>query len=652
MHMKRLLLLLLWLTTAPAVAGRIFYVDPNVECGTRDGLSHDCAAGHGPFATLDGCNNSLVAGDECQVYGATYTSRIQPTNGGDDTGHVAYRCVSGTCTVSPSSGDSIQTFNRSYVLVDGFTATSRVQVGGPGRTNTILRNLIASGGIETGCGTNLLIEDFTTTLPVQTSSGGTALSIASCSDPNVETGATFSRGTVRGGWNGIQVTGDCTNCTFDDIDVSEAQNHLFEVHEATDLTIKNSILGPGAHFGEHLDLRGINGLTLLNNAIFFKGINPSGDNLIDGAPAFASGTWTIRNNVFIQYNLISSGAIDLNDNSGTNTATYDIDYNAYLSIDPFEATRLMWAYSIGAGSTGYTPTSSGLAAWRTKLGTIAGAGDDANSTFYSNDDYRNSAETWSDNFWGTTAASWQGVLGTGCAHTTSTLWVEDAWGRAFAADDFIEVGRDGVKRQVGTNARTGSFPCDWQLVLKAGSELSQAPADGTWIRSWGETDPGTIAEAVRRGFIPQTGSPLLNGGNDANCGHAISGAACDIGPVEATGATNALTITGNVMFGGTLYWGRVTDETLLQIDCGREADLTAHLDCSHNVSGNYALNVSDNPAGLTFSRWTGDCASCTTAATCTINMDSGPRSCGVAWGPSPGAAEMAAIVPLIGRPPK
>lgn len=666
----RIASLLVLLLATPASA-RIFYVDA-APCATRDGTSPTCANGHGPFVDLGGCNSNLgtqspYAPDECRVAAGTYTTQIKPQKDGcfgevagtncatiTTNGRLRYYCPTATCTLSNSSA-SIDLTGRDYIEVDGFAATTQALLGNSASTGNYLHHFTTTNIIQTSCTTDTLIEDVSAIMGV--SSGATIIALASGCAGQFETRTTLRRAVVRGASNTFISSSPLNDSVIDGLDISESQNHLLTVHGATNLTIKNSILGPGAHFGEHLDLRSVNGLNLLNNVIYY-GMNPSGSNTPNGLPwSTATGNWVVRSNVFLRYTLGRDGMVDLNDSQhdGANTATYDFNNNAYIGLDAFELyDRNIWSDSRGAVDLQYGPTSGGLTAWRARIG------GDADSNFYTNEDYKATAETWNDTFFDTSAASWGGVLGpASCGHTTTDLYLESAWGGTVAGDpdfiagQYVEVGRDGVTRTIATggvtdvSATKGSL-CQWKVVLD--QALSGTPAGGTWIRSWGETDPGTITEAKRRGFIPVATSPLHDAGDVDTCAHPFSGAQCDIGPKEYPDTTSFLTIIPWYDVAANAG-GIVTDE-LLQIECGLAGGGGAKNNCDEYMTGSITIEFTDHPAGLTFNRWTGDCESCGSASQCTLDMTTGPKTCSVVMGIAATTEETAAAqVPFIPRPP-
>lgn len=502
------------------------------------------------WASLGKCNAALAPGDSCNVIaGRIYGDPIRPRNSGLASAPIAYRCATGDCRVDVASGRGLDLDGRSYVVVEGFDFTDDVRAWGGTSRSVVVRNIGVTGGanIQTECGTDNLLEDFVVVVPPAAASGPTALSVAvGCSAGESELRSTFRNGIVRGGWNTLQMS-QCDACVFDGLDVSEARNHTFTMENGAGVTVKNSIIGPGTHFKEHLDNRSNHSLTLLNN-LLFVGIDPGGFNL----PSTATGSWTIRNNVFLDYGFGSTGLLNLNDGSGggTNTATYDIDYNAYVSVAPFPAYRPMWHYDIGAEDVAYLPDPDGDGVMFTAAGGCddpapnfcswrSGRSHDAHSIVVANRDFRSGPQSYSETLWGGAGITWAGALGVGCAHTTSDLLIDAAWGREFAAGDLVEWNRDGALRRVAAVAGGGAPGCEYRVSVDP--PLALRPADATWLLSWGRQDPdgdgrpnlaGPISEVERRSYEPAEGSPLIDAGDPARCGHAPSGSACDIGPVE------------------------------------------------------------------------------------------------------------------------
>ncbi len=194
----------------------------------------------------------------------------------------------------------------------------------------------------------------------------------------------------------------------------------------------------------------------------------------------------------------------------------------------------------------------------------------------------------SGSLYGTTGSLWGGMVECQCdsvnlCPTPSTdtdadgtpdrlqyFWGRSTWLSSWQVGDLVEFNLDGTTRQLISNdanapggfcSNDGSrcsssvpcsgggscnFVCERRVRFDPPMSTNPPPLKWWWL-SYGGQDPegdgtramikGNPITAVNRTFIPGATSPLRDAGdpNPANCGHAVLGSACDIGPGEFDG---------------------------------------------------------------------------------------------------------------------
>src|SRR5262245_25219241 len=69
------------------------------------------------WSTINKCDTTVHAGDTCQVAAGNYGHTLDTANSGTSSSRIVYVCPSRNCVVSPSSGDSLDLRNRSWITV-------------------------------------------------------------------------------------------------------------------------------------------------------------------------------------------------------------------------------------------------------------------------------------------------------------------------------------------------------------------------------------------------------------------------------------------------------------------------------------------------------------------------------------------------------
>lgn len=684
----------------PALAVQVFYVDNSGSCGSRDGLSPVCGNGHGPWAAIDQCNTNLgteaeFTGAECRVAGGTYTTMIRPNRRGTDaTLRLTYTCTSPPCIIS-NTDTTIDLRDRSYVSVIGFTSErGTVKLWGSAQGNTLgaancstVTSTIPPSGVGASCGNiidTLTVRDNTSqtgkaevwsyggsgnvlrnfTIQAPPTAQGALYIGSGVSNGDQEVGTLVQNGTVRGTRTNQSEITHCMNCTIDGVQYLGGTNHRLTIGsnqpgtfpDINNLTIKNSMFMGGAagyfetaiymHCNFSAPRTNVIGLTLLNNW-FQSGV---GIPAVDYRTALG-GNIVIRGNIFGQTLVGAAPLLKISSTTPTPAAVWDIDYNAYVGAGNMAGSgnSFWWDHRTGSRDTGgtqYYPDKDGDGV----LGTAAGADDfdnwqalgfDAHSIVIENTDFRASAAGYAAELWDVNAPFYAFPVQTG---TSTAVFETDSDGAdGVVTNDYVQydgyVSGDDARRRVSKSGTT--------ITITSGGALSATPVYGRWWTSWGITDPGATPAIT---FVPKVGSPVIDAGDVDTCGHPFSGVDCDIGPKEYPDTSSYLYI--DAWCDGTIACqARVTDE-LANIDCGWNAGV-ATTTCAAYVTGSIPLDLTDPAGGLSFVRWTGDCASCgTDPSGCTLDMTTGPKTCSVLMGVALTVGEAAAVQHhFIPRPP-
>ena len=451
--------------------------------------------------------------------------------------------------------------------------------------------------IETTGGTNNTAQDGQIQIPYQLSGpSGNAYLLSIAAGTTLETGSLIQNVSAFGWWNGMFI-GGCLNCTLDGVSLGGNKNHELELGTSsagapplTNLTIKNSKIKGSVDFREQFQTRGltsarINGLTLLNN-VFTSGWRiPSSTH-----ECSVTGTIKARNNVFTSFDTSStSGKEVANVKAGgfegatactSPAVTYDFDYNVYAGANNFgaSASSMTWSDDRGvAVGTGVQRKASAFASgWKgiTDTGSVVVAPMDPNSFIVGNTDYRTStgvgAVGVAGPMFGASGPVWAGMIECRCDSGISPLlcpspttddvdadgtldvrqyfWGRNTWLASWQVGDLIEWNQDGVARQVLSKDTTGATGV-CEARVKFDPPLNFTPGLKTWFMAYGAQDPdGDGTRAIVKGaaltdanriFEPVSNSVLRDTGSPASapadCGHAILGTACDVGPVEFDG---------------------------------------------------------------------------------------------------------------------
>lgn len=470
--MKRLIPLALLAVGLPAFAGQVFYVDANNGSDTNPGTQS------APFASIGRCTMQAKSGDTCSVSHGTYITPASVQTG------ATILCPGRDCSIS----GGIDLRGRSRVIVEGFgfVGSGTVVPWGGSSAGNVFRNVTIIGAkVQTAGGTGNVMEDFFVYMPTDKVSSSNPLSAfqlgANATAANPEKNTIIRRGTVRGGWNGIE-TGNCSGCTFDAVFQTGSKNHGWSMGGGvTSLTIKNSAIVATSGFAEPYPevLGTVKGLTLLNDFIVPGYLLPA-----IGHEGALSGKVTIRNCVI--YNA-GKGSTEIGggiNNSNGASVTWDFDYNVYA----------------GPGAQRFLDSRNGdayltLAGWQA-------LGFDRHSITMPGDPWAGSGPIWGGMVQGTSSPG---------SFTTHSEWSE-----GIVSGDSLECDWDGTARAV-TSSSGG--------VVKFSPSLAKSPVQNRWFLSWGK------AVSTAKAWVPPAGSPLIDAGDPALCGH-IAVNACDIGPGE------------------------------------------------------------------------------------------------------------------------
>ena len=510
--------------------------------------------------SLANCNSQLTAGGICVVAAGTYTTAILPANSGTNSQRITYSCPSLGCTIKVT-GTTLDLHGKSFVTVDGFTFDGGTVLvcGRDGGTNQNSNGIIldhvatidsngagftnnASIALQGGCA-NPIIRNFNfylTPSDSPTSGSNDVFGISPIGTLHV-TNLLAQNGEVRGGWNGLGVSG-CDDCVFDGITFWGSKNHQITIgsgnsgqagldEEPHRTTIRNSKILSSSVFGETpISTRTTDTITLLNNAIILGLYMPS-----IGHENQLSGTVTIRNNVI--YTGTSSGdpLITLANNA---PLTWDIDYNAYVGAGNFNSVTPFWHDLRNATDVKYYPDKDADGT----LGSTANpnsefndwqqdTGFDRHSIVIADKDWRQSTAQYAGQVWGPNAPIWSAYVDS-CNASATTFTTGSGWGSPIAANDKLVYEKDTTVRSVQSSGSSGlGGSCSQQISFSPG--LGASPSNRAWFLSWGKqpTLPSTIT-AANLSFVPQTGSPIIDTGDPALCGHSAGGSGCDMGPVE------------------------------------------------------------------------------------------------------------------------
>jgi len=525
------------------------YLDVNHVNASDTNLGTDPSQ---PWKTLNPANASLQAGDTVEVAAGTYNTGIDPANSGTSSANrITYYCPSQNCIIQPSGGNSADTRGDSWIKVDGFTL-QQGQVNGwnDSSTGNWYTNVkIIDSTFRGAGGTDNTLENFeirNKTKPHTT----TMLGLGGSFQRELRT--IIRNGKVLGGRNTVSFS-NFQDLLIDGVMIGGGLNHLITITGsnlgAENFTMQNSIVIASVFYGEQSIFNPnepVRNMTLLNNA-FINGLalpSPNHPNAIEGIV-------TIKNNVLYK-SRFSSTLFRLTANShpincpspGPGEICWDVDYNAYFLGSDAGTFSAPWATT----GKSYWPdrdrdgildcgTGNDFCDWQTDTGF------DVNSMVWENSDAVYSTlngqisgqeKSYGAQLWGTSAPTWG-------AHVASivdsdSFTTSGNWTRGINVGDIVEYNWDGVARQV-----TG--------LSGDQIDLSSAPAGGMavddWFLSWGLLDPdrdgipnipiGSPITSAHRTYTPVTGSPVIDAGDNANCGHAIVGSGCDIGPAEAAG---------------------------------------------------------------------------------------------------------------------
>ena len=498
------------------------------------------------FATISRCLQDLRAGETCTVAEGVYTEAVRPLRSGAEGLPVALVCPSGACRVRPSGATALDLTGLNHITVEGFVFEGKVVTWANGSEGNQLRRIEVRprpGGpypeINAGCGRDNTLESFVVEAPRDTNVTPLAIGV-NCTAPARDMRSTFRNGFVRGGRNAVSLA-SCDDCVLDGLTVLGAWNHTFSIDgDVTNLTVRNSVFLASTLFREGIpDSREIHGLTFVNNAVVSGSVFP-GYNV----PSVADGRIVLRNNVF--YNMGHNTAESMLDIFDPGTVVWDIGSNAYVGGGNFNDRTPFWRDGRGGtkrdffpdydndGALGSSTEGLNFTDWQARGSNPDGSAWDTGSVVVSDADYRTSGASYSRPVWGTSAPPWGAIVR--CAAGADRFETHSQWGEAVAAGDLIEHDLDGTLRTV-TAVATGS--CGRQITFTPPLE-QDIPLNG-WFLSWGRQDPdgdgvanlvGPIENRNRFGFVPAPGSPLVDAGDDAVCGHPVVGGHCDIGPME------------------------------------------------------------------------------------------------------------------------
>ncbi len=515
--------------------------------------------------SLAACNSKLGAGDTCVVAPGTYRTPIQPFRDGKPDERVTYTCPSAPahpCLIDTDGPDSLvlggpsREHGASYVTVDGFTfQDGPVRASGRGSKGIVLDRIATRdpdnqrpcASVTTEGGESTVISRFSLHQPARSSSakgpaaGCDVISLGTNVGKGIESGTTLKDGLIRGGWNGLQI-GRCDHCVLDGVKITGAKNHTLSVGSAggrtTDLTVRNSVVMASTGFREPMPFVAwqVVGLTLLNNAFITGWAIPAPGDASIRHEMTVRGPITIRNNIFYSDRTSRLAVANNGTFNGRNPVAWDVDYNAYVGAGSLGGA--LWTdsrdCSLGPGGKAAGPGCPEKSSAPTQKGGIStewrDAGFDAHSIVFENTDYatrgRDSDFPVRGPLWGATGP-FSGAM-VECQLPGGAFAADPRWGSGFRPGDHVEYGFDGVIRTVravkpglacaGADNRVGVTldpPVKWRV--------------NEWVLSWGPV----AVSAPDLSFVPQKGSPVIDAGDDAHCGHEIRGGRCDIGPVES-----------------------------------------------------------------------------------------------------------------------
>jgi hypothetical protein len=142
---------------APSAGAAVYYVDPLIvpaSCTTYAPAIRSCGTGSdAAFKTLTAGVAAAVAGDTVQVRAGTYGERLVPPRSGTAVAPITIRRYqSEAVTISNQGGVAFALTGRSYLVIDGITATSNVGFARlEDSSNNVIQNCTFSN--STGGGT-------------------------------------------------------------------------------------------------------------------------------------------------------------------------------------------------------------------------------------------------------------------------------------------------------------------------------------------------------------------------------------------------------------------------------------------------------------------------------------------------------------------
>ncbi len=526
------LIALLLALPLPALA-TTYYVRPggsDSACtGTTDAdhtSGSSCA-----WSTINKCDTTVNAGDTCQVAAGNYGQALDTAASGTSSSRIVYVCPSRNCVVSPSSGDSLDLRNRSWITVDGFTFEDGMLEPWGGSSQGILLDNITTrdqdnqppyATIFTGGGSDNTLRNFNLDIPPDNSSKPNVANIGVNASTS-ELRTLLQNGVMKGSWNNLALK-SCTDCTLDGVKLTGAKNHTLDLGNGgtgiKNLTFKNCVIMASTGFRENNPqvLGPINGLNVINNAILAGYLLPS-----IGHETQLSGKIVVRNNIF--FNPGVGGGEMIGQVNNDTSVTWDIDYNAYAGAANFNTAT--WRDTRNGTNKDYYADVNGNGivdnAGGSDMDDWQAMGFDQNSIVIANTDYRTSTAQYASAIWGANGASWGAMVE--CSVDSTTFETHDQWGEAIAVGDIIEYGWDGVPRTVtAVSQGSGGGSCSKRVDFTPA--LSSAPKQNSWFLSWGRT------VGTGKSYVPVAGSTVIDAGDDGSCGHTRSGPHCDIGPVE------------------------------------------------------------------------------------------------------------------------
>lgn len=391
-----------------------------------------------------------------------------------------------------------------------------------------------------------------------------------------ETGTTLRNGAIRGGWNGLSLK-RCDSCVVDGVIFEGQENHVIELTNGggtvpaivRNLEIRNSIILPSSAFRERspqiLATLGqsdyVENINFLNNA-FLGGLAPLPIDRCDGS---LRGTVNVYNNIFYgggKSDALEKAQMVLTDcNTTTPPVTWNLDYNAYFGAGSANNGRYAgvptWhdlrygvnqMYYADYDSDGVPGCTTGCPPLNLAFGNWKALGFDTHSLVRVSEDYRPStAALYKSPLWGLTAPFSGAMVDCEFSATQNSFDTNDSWGDSLTLGDMLyyprfnlHVSVTGFTSVVPPGCPGGATRVTFAPPFPAG----KLPSHGEWFWSYGPSGASTQVD-----FSPQPGSPVIDAGDNAHCGHIPEGAACEIGPVELTVEPYFLDLTGD-----TILW--------------------------------------------------------------------------------------------------